>query len=127
MSCEIIKPRESKKDISFHLNFDIDDSGGYTFPCDQNGNVFSDLNEYALRNYEWCKEHPEKFIRKAYVEKREISYTENAIAKCICGEEFELYDEYMGACSCPKCERWYNIFGQELIDPKYWENEEEDW
>jgi hypothetical protein len=28
----------------------------------------------------------------------------------------------MGACQCENCGQWYNIFGQELIDPEYWED-----
>lgn len=29
----------------------------------------------------------------------------------------------MGACQCPKCGKWYNIFGQALLDPEFWEDD----
>lgn len=49
------------------------------------------------------------------------SYVEPALARCTCGTEFALTDEYMGACSCPNCGRWYNLFGQSLRNPSEWE------
>ncbi len=49
------------------------------------------------------------------------TYTAPAVGKCKCGEEFELIDEYMGACQCPKCNQWHNLFGQELLPPDRWE------
>lgn len=51
-------------------------------------------------------------------------YRANAIAKCHCGAEIELYNEYLGACECPECGRWYNLFGQELNNPEEWESGE---
>ena len=37
-----------------------------------------------------------------------------------CSEEFYLQDEYRGACECPRCGQWFNLFGQELTDPRGW-------
>lgn len=39
-------------------------------------------------------------------------------------DEYELVNQYQGACPCPKCGQWYNLFGQELINPQYWEEED---
>ena len=39
-----------------------------------------------------------------------------------CGAEFYLQDEYLGACECPRCGQWFNLFGQELTDPRGWSN-----
>ena len=50
---------------------------------------------------------------------------ENAKALCSCGEIIELYDGYMGSCECPNCGQWYNMFGQTLIKPQYWEEDED--
>jgi len=44
-----------------------------------------------------------------------------------CGNKFILRDQYMGACDCPECGQWYNIFGQQLKNPKYWFDDEEDY
>ena len=51
----------------------------------------------------------------------EHSIRDNAHGTCECGNEVELYDEYYGACQCEKCGKWYNLFGQELNPPTYWE------
>ena len=37
-----------------------------------------------------------------------------------CGEEFYLQDEYLGACECPRCGQWFNLFGQEVTNPSSW-------
>ena len=42
-------------------------------------------------------------------------------------EKIEMYNAYMGACECPCCGQWYNLFGQSLIDPKYWYEDEDDY
>lgn len=129
MSCQIIKERERVTEIEYQLIFDMDGHGnGIWIPCDENGNIVDNLNESMKKNYQWCLDHPEKFICKPYVHKTQWSYMENAIAQCHCGEKFELYDEYMGACDCPKCGQWYNLFGQELKNPYEWEEDiEEDY
>ena len=38
-------------------------------------------------------------------------------------ETVYLYDRYRAACQCPKCGRWYNLFGQELLPPEMWEED----
>ena len=57
------------------------------------------------------------------------SYVNPAIGKCSCGNEFELVDQYAGACECEKCHQWYNLFGQELLPPDKWDMDdyEEPW
>ena len=37
-----------------------------------------------------------------------------------CGAEFYLQDEYLGACECPRCGQWFNLFGQEVTNPSSW-------
>lgn len=59
------------------------------------------------------------------IKERESRYIP-AIAKCDCGEEFPLENQYLGACECPGCGQWYNLFGQELNDPSTW-SEGGDW
>ena len=48
-----------------------------------------------------------------------------ALGLCSCGKEVVLESDYNGAVQC-ECGKWYNVFGQELIDPKYWEDDD-DW
>lgn len=51
------------------------------------------------------------------------TYIEPRLARCVCGTEFHLVNQYQGACDCPGCGRWYNLFGQSLRDPSEWEED----
>lgn len=116
-------PSERKETTYYKLVFDDGHYDGFAFPCDENGNV-SINNPGAEQNYKYCLEHPEKFSRFNKVVEYNDHYTEPAVGICECGEEFELHNEFYGACQCPKCGLWYNLFGQELLPPSCWE---EDW
>lgn len=99
------------------------DFSGFSFPCDEQGNINTKDSNYTLwkENYEYCLSHPLIF-EDLGVNKYTWEYTEPSIAKCSCGNEFPLQSRYMGACNCSKCGQWYNVFGQELLDPEYWGN-----
>ena len=113
-------PPEWQESIYYGLCFDDGRNNGFEFPCDENGNVPDDLNPAARKNYEWCLEHPERFDRFNKVVKRVNRYKENARGTCKCGNEIELWNEYLGGCECPHCGRWWNMFGQELNPPETW-------
>ena len=42
---------------------------------------------------------------------------------CVCGAEVYLDrdNSYLAAVQCPKCGKWYNLFGQELLPPDEWD------
>ncbi len=66
------------------------------------------------KNYELCLEM-EKLGQLYSKRERYVStVSEPAKVKCRCGQKFFLTNDYLGACSCPKCGSWYNLFGQEL-------------
>ena len=113
-----------KTDIEYELCFDDGHENGFGFPCDKVGKV-KDISPEAVANLAWCMEHPEKFVRFNKVVKYTRSYTVPGHGTCSCGAEVDLYDEYYGACQCPKCGQWYNLFGQELLPPEQWEKEPE--
>jgi hypothetical protein len=125
---KIIKERSTHTEVEYYIEFTDKEGAGFSFPCDSNGNIqFSDnpeLSRAQRDNYDYAMSNKERFIRQ-YAEfvTRKYTVTDNAVGKCVCGEEVELYDQYQGACSCPKCGQWYNVFGQELIDPEYWDND----
>ena len=125
---EIIRERRRVTERWNRIHFDLnsDQNSGYVFDADENWNpAFNkDYEEIQSKNYQYCLEHPEKYTMREAVE--EHSWTEPAVGRCYCGNEVELIDEYMGACKCEKCGQWYNVFGQRLIDPEYWE-EGNDW
>ena len=114
-----------------YLSFYYDDDGnGFSFPCDAAGNVLPLEYKEAKENLDYCLAHPEKFAVWNEVEHEKVRDDVLAHGTCSCGQEVELYDQYYGACQCPNCGRWYNLFGQELLPPEYWvtdPSEEEYW
>lgn len=121
-------PRERKTDITYEVEFlRHDGNSGFGFPCTETGELLEMNNPYAIENYRECLAHPERFGVYNHIRKFKHTYTENAHGTCECGEEVSLWNEWYGACECPRCGRWYNLFGQELNPPKDWEeNYEED-
>lgn len=125
---KIIRERSTHTEVKHYIEFTDADGCGYSFPCDQNGNVLFDEHDAEIarvqrENYAEAMADKERFTcQYAQFVTRRYTVTDNAIGKCVCGEEVELYDQYQGACSCPKCGQWYNMFGQSLVDPEYWED-----
>lgn len=123
MAIQIIKERhtevEEYKVVFFQLKNDYA-GNGLEFDADENGNVkFNPEYEKIQRdNYEFGLKSG-KFEAPQVLTRRH-SYRVPTLAKCHCGAEIYLQDEYMGACECPECGRWYSISGQELKNPKYW-------
>ena len=120
-----ITPRQRHKIVEYEIQFMYDRNSGYGFPCDENGKLLP-MTDCAKANYDYCMTHRDEFTEWNEITAIVRHITENATGTCICGEKVELWDQYMGACECPKCGRWYNLFGQELIKPEYWEDGE-DW
>jgi hypothetical protein len=117
-----ILPRRLVEVTEYTREFTNEDGGGYVFKANAKGEVIFE-NECQKRNYIYAMCHPEEFpvqYNEFVTTKR--TYTEPAVGICRCGKEVALIDEYMGACQCKNCGKWYNIFGQELIDPEYWED-----
>lgn len=94
---------------------------GFGFPCDANGNLLDGLTDCAKENYKYCMEHPEEFEVYNEIHRLERTWRNPNTGKCdCCGETIELYDQYMGACECPNCGQWYNLWGQKLLPPRGW-------
>jgi len=123
------KNGEIVEDTYYELRFYVDECGGFAFLCDKDGNVIFNENttEAAIENYHWCMEHPEKFpYYFNHVVKQVHRYREPNSGTCHCGEKIALVNEYLGACECPKCGQWYNLWGQELKNPETW-SDGDDW
>lgn len=124
MGLKIIKERESKESITYSLEFDYrdDSGGGFTFPCNQQGEILEDkMPQTAIDNYHRCLR--DNRLTLPYVHTHKNHWVEPAVGECVCGEQVVLESQYMGACQCPKCGQWYNIFGQSLIPPEHWEDD----
>ena len=114
---------ESKREeiTEYQLCFDDGHNNGYGFPCDKDGNLSKDLSDAAKANYKYCIKHPGEFVRFNKVLNITRLCKEPAHGTCSCGEVVYLTNQYLGACQCPNCGQWYNIFGQELLPPEKWE------
>jgi hypothetical protein len=124
---KIIRERNTYTKTEYYIEFTDEEGCGFSFPTDLSGKIIYDEDPEIAKaqrdNYEYAMAHKERYTRQ-YNEfvARAYTVTDNAVGRCVCGEEVELYDQYQGACSCPKCGQWYNIYGQSLVDPEYWED-----
>ena len=117
---QIICEREKELVVENEVNFYTKDTHEIVsvYPSNEYGVVLiGKMTQQAVTN--WFKDLNNDSLYHIK-EKREYYITHPAIYKCDCGEEFELYNEYMGACSCPKCEKYFNLFGQALNNPETW-------
>lgn len=129
-TCKIIRNRQLVHHVEYRMDFP-----GFSFPM-FNGAVVPTMTEAGGRivrcsvekcswweNYQMCLQ---KYGEGEFT-KDEWDYWDPAEAKCSCGKTIELFDQYRGACECPRCGQWYNLFGQSLVDPKYWEEDDDEY
>ena len=122
---KIIKERTPVKVTEYYIEFKYKDDpeAGFCFPANKDETPALDkMPPEAIANYNSCLtddrlEGPE-FTANTH------TYTEPAVGLCSCGKEVVLDADYMGAVRCD-CGRWYNLFGQELRDPRYWEEDDD--
>ena len=118
-------PSKYRTVVDYNLVFDDGCGNGFSFPCDADGKLLKskEENPAAHANLHYCIEHPDRFERFNKLIATERRVYDNAHGTCVCGNEVELWDSYLGACQCEKCNRWYNLFGQELLPPENWEED----
>jgi hypothetical protein len=124
---EIIKERTVRKEKSYWINFDNkeDTTCGYIFPAKSDETpAWDQMGEEATRNFYECSLNFDVYNR--WFEEREHTIVEPAVGKCHCGREVSLDCDYAyrGAVQCD-CGQWYNLFGQSLVDPEYWEDDDD--
>ncbi len=123
---KIIKERTPVTHKEYYIEFFYKDDpeAGFCFPATVHGDPdFSRMTSAALTNYEACL--TDKRLTEGEFTIHVWTYVEPALGLCSCGKEVVLDSDYQGAVRC-ECNRWYNLFGQELRDPKYWEEEYDD-
>jgi hypothetical protein len=121
---EIIRKRERVEEEKHFLHFDkkSDPDSGYSFDCDEHGNV-TETGEAALRSYRHCLDNPDEYLPPRLVALSN-RYTEPAVGRCECGREVVLDHPLDNTCECG---RNYNMSGQlvrlssEAEEP-YWED-----
>lgn len=124
---KIIKERTPVTELRRTRVFDLieDPNCGLAFDLDKEGMpIFR--SEEGRKNFELAISRPDLYEDKGIVTDT-ISYTEPAEGRCSCGKTVILDSGYSGAVQCHGCGRWYNPFGQQLLDPKYWEDEDDEY
>jgi hypothetical protein len=119
----IIKERTPVTIIDYYLDFTYKDdpNAGFRFPATKDAEPdFDRMTPEARANYKRCLKDDRLEELGFVIDKH--TYTEPAVGRCICGQEVILESSFAGAVQC-ECGRWYNVFGQELVDPKYWEED----
>ena len=117
------KTPETITECFIEFKYKDDPEAGFCFPAVAPGvpNFFS-MTPEAKANYQACL--TDERLTEAEFTARKWTYINPAIGLCTCGKEVVLDSDYAGAVRC-ECGRWYNLFGQELRDPKYWEEDYE--
>ena len=124
---KIIKERTPETIIDRYIEFlyKDDKNAGFMFPALPNGEPdFEHMPPEAKANYEKCLTD-DRLEAPEFIENKD-TYMSPAIGECSCGRDVILDSDYQGAVRC-ECGRWYNLFGQSLIDPKYWYTDEDDY
>ena len=121
---KIIKERTPETIIDYYIEFTYKDdpNAGLMFPANSDGTpAFDKMPKAAKANYESCLTDDCLSEPEFKVEKH--TYINPAVGQCSCGRYLTLECDHAGAVRC-KCGRWYNLFGQELRDPEYWEEDD---
>ena len=122
---KIIKEREPEliREYTIEFRYLDDPDAGFSFPATPSGEPdFKKMTPEAKANYERCL--TDTRLENRGFEVREWTYVNPAVGLCSCGREVILDSDFAGAVRC-ECGRWYNVYGQRLKDPEYWEPDEE--
>lgn len=124
----IIKRSKRVRERHFRLAFDYEgeQGWGFSFPCDEHGNVdVASLQPAGREAYAAClagevvtTAGPRRMVARG-VQSWERSYTEPAEGKCECGRIVQL-DAFTNPCDCG---RDYNMSGQKLAPREQWGEE----
>lgn len=126
MSLKIITGRERKEHVEYRRCFEWKGkSGGFSFPCDQYGNILPGLAPSGDENIRCCRDGTYDVHDMGVVTYRN-SYVQPAIGLCACGHELELVGDERGYGIDCVCGRIYNSAGQELAPRNQWEESYDD-
>ena len=122
---KIVRERTPEIITEYYLEFKYKDDpeAGFCFPATHTGDPdFNLMSDEAIANYQACL--TDKRLTEEEFTKHKWTYMKPALGVCSCGKEVVLDCDHAGAVRC-ECGKWYNLFGQELRDPEYWEEDDE--
>jgi hypothetical protein len=111
-----IRRRECKTEVTHHLFFQRKgetEHSGFAFVCSATGKVADDLEARV------AELRVDPGYAPPVLERREHSWMEPAVIRCVCGSEVQLA-HFTNTC---KCERDYNSSGQLLGPRESWGEE----
>jgi hypothetical protein len=120
---KIVRERTPAIITEYYLEFKYKDdpNAGFCFPATHTGDPdFDRMGDEAIANYQACL--TDKRLTEEEFTRHKWTYMNPAIGICSCGRDVVLECDHAGAVRC-ECGKWYNLFGQELLDPKYWEED----
>jgi hypothetical protein len=119
---ELIRERKHVTDVYYERVFDDHTGWGFSFPCDEEGNVFvEDLSELARRNYEDCLAGKIPSLVDRGPVKHINRYWEPGEVRCDCGAT--VYLESSWANGCDECGVEYDANGNRLAPREQWGEE----
>jgi hypothetical protein len=122
---KIVRERTPEIITECYIEFKYKDDpdAGFCFPATHYGDPdFDRMSDEACANYQACLTD-NRLTEEEFV-KHKWTYMNPALGICSCGKEVVLDCDHAGAVRC-ECGKWYNLFGQELLDPEYWEEDNE--
>ncbi len=113
-----IQHRQRHTEVEYNLVFSDRNCQGaaYSFPCDEQGNVASGINQNS-----WMLAHDSTRYAEPYIRRYEHTWAEPAVLRCECGAAVTLDDAMTN--SCDRCHTFYNGSGQRLAHPSQWGEE----
>lgn len=120
---KIVRERTPEIITEYYLEFKHKDDpeAGFCFPATHLGDPdFDRMSDEAIANYQACL--TDKRLTEEEFTRHKWTYMNPAIGICSCGRDVVLECDHAGAVRC-ECGKWYNLFGQELKDPEYWEED----
>ena len=112
----------------FCLVYEDRQGNGYSFPCDEEGNILwgeCPYPETTKNSLAKAKAHPEKWTGKNGEVVTRVSRERYGICP-LCGHRVYFggsgWAAYMGTTECD-CGQWYNVFGEALRPPEDWEED----
>lgn len=141
---KIISERHKESRTEYRLQFDVKGEragNGFSFPLlSKDSDIIPVMEtEYGSNQYVPCTEEEctwwksylsvkddREHYKEPYVAAQTWYWTEPAHAICECGTEILLEDDFLGTCQCPVCGQWYNMFGQEVLDPEEYKEDLDD-
>ena len=110
---------------SYLLTYEDDQGDGYAFPCNEEGHILWDdvySPETTRMSLAYCKAHQDRWTGRCGEVVTVVYRIRYGICPA-CGRRVYFGGSGWASSSRVECDcgKWYNLFGEEIIPPKYWE------